>query len=56
MLAMIDRLRDLYYQYYNQFMTWYSAADEMTQITVIVISGLAVFVLVGIIFLSKLSK
>jgi len=29
-MTMIDRLNDLYYEYYNQFMTWYNAADEFT--------------------------
>ena len=51
---MIDRLKDSYYEYYNQFMTWYSAADEFTQIAVFVIAVLAVFLLLGIMFLSKL--
>lgn len=53
---MIDRLKDLYYQYYNQFMTWYNAADDVTQIAVVVASGLAVAVLLGLIFLSKITK
>lgn len=56
MMSVIDILRDLYFQYYNQFMTWYGAADALTQIAVIVISGLAVLVLLGIIVLSRFTK
>jgi len=53
---MIDRLKDLFYEYYNQFMTWYNAADYFTQIAVVVVAFLAVFFLLGIMFLSKVSK
>ena len=52
---MIDKLKDLYYEYYNPFMTWYNAADEITQIAVVVSVSLAVFFLLGLIFLSKLT-
>ena len=36
---MIDRLMDLYQQYYSQFITWYNAADFFTQVVVLVISA-----------------
>ena len=53
---MIDRLKDLFYQYYNQFMTWYNTADDLTQIAVLVLSALTVLFLLAIIFLSKIMK
>jgi hypothetical protein len=30
MMSMLDRLIDILHRYYNQFMTWYNAADEFT--------------------------
>jgi hypothetical protein len=53
---MIDSLKYFYYQYYNQFMAWYSAADDVVQIAVVVTSGLVILSLLAIIFLSKLTK
>lgn len=53
---MITELKDFIYQYYNQFMTWYDAADDLTQVAVLVASGLAVLFMLGLIFLSKVTK
>lgn len=56
MISMTDRLKDLYYEHYNQFMTWYNEADDVTQIGVIVIASFAVFIIFGTLFISKISK
>ena len=53
---MVTKAKDLFYQYYNQFMIWYNAADDVTQIAVLVASGVTVLFLLGIIFLSRLTK
>jgi hypothetical protein len=53
---MVTKAKDLLYQYYNQFMTWYHAADDVIQIAVLVVSGVTVLFLLGIIFLSRLTK
>ena len=53
---MITELKDLFYQYYNQFTTWYNAADDVIQVAVLVVSGVTVLFLLGIIFLSKITK
>ena len=56
MISMVTKAKDLFYQYYNQFMTWYNAADDVTQIAVLVASGVTVLFVLGIIFLSRLTK
>jgi len=56
MISMVTKAKDLFYQYYNQFMIWYNAADDVTQIAVLVASGVTVLFLLGIIFLSRLTK
>ena len=53
---MVTKAKDFFYQYYTQFMTWYHAADDVIQIAVLVVSGVAVLFLLGIIFLSRLTK
>jgi hypothetical protein len=53
---MVDRLIDLYHQYYDQFMTWYSALDFFTQVGVVVGSGVVVLLIFGVIHLSKITK
>jgi hypothetical protein len=53
---MITELKGLFYQYYNQFITWYDAADDLTQVGVLVASGVAILFMLGFIFLSKISK
>jgi len=55
-ISMTDRLKDLYYEHYNQFMTWYNAADDVTQIGVIVIASFSVFIIFGTMFISKITK
>lgn len=56
MISMITQLKDLFYQYYNQFTAWYNAADDVIQVAVLVLSGVAVLFTLGIIFLSRLTK
>jgi hypothetical protein len=53
---MIDRLMELYHQYFNQFTTWYNASDFFTQVIVFVISGIAVLLILGVFFMSKALK
>ena len=53
---MLDKLMDLYHQYYSQFMTWYQAADDLTQYVVIISSGVVVLILIFFIVLSKIIK
>jgi hypothetical protein len=53
---MLDKLMDLYHQYYSQFMTWYQAADEFTQYVVIIVSGVFVLMMILFIVLSKITK
>jgi hypothetical protein len=56
MMSMVTKAKDLFYQYYNQFMTWYNAADDVIQIAVLVVSGVTALFVLGIIFLSRLTK
>jgi hypothetical protein len=53
---MLDRLMDLYHQYFNQFMTWYNASDFLTQVVVLVILGVVVLCIIGFIMMSKTTK
>jgi len=55
-MSMVTKAKDLFYQYYNQFMTWYNAADDVIQIAVLVASGVTALFVLGIIFLSRLTK
>ena len=56
MMSMVTKAKDFFYQYYNQFMTWYNAADDVIQIAVLVVSGVTALFVLGIIFLSRLTK
>ena len=53
---MIDNLIASYHQYYAQILTWYHAADLLTQYAIIVASGIAVFLLSMMMVLSRITK
>ncbi len=53
---MIDRLTDLYNQYYSHFMMWYNAASDYTQIAVMLASGVVVLIIMSMIFLSRVTR
>ena len=53
---MIDKMMDLYHQYYDQITTWYNALDTYYQVVVLVISGVSVLLIIAFIHLSKITK
>ena len=53
---MIDQLASLYHQYYSQITIWYHAADALTQYSILIASGIFVFLLSMIMALSKMTK
>ena len=53
---MVDRVREIFEQYYDQFMTWYDGLETAMQYGVIVGIGFIVFLILILIFLHKITR
>ena len=53
---MINRITDLFNQYYSQFMEWYNGLEQAFQYGVIVAFFLVAFTVIVFFMLSKISK
>jgi len=53
---MIDKVIDIYNQYYNQFITWYNGLEESLKYMFIIAVGFMIFLVFVLLFLSRISK
>jgi len=53
---MIDRLTMMYQGLYAHFLSWYQAADLLTQYVIIIVSALIAFLLSVFMILSRITK
>lgn len=56
MMTMIEKMMELYQQYYTQVMTWYQASDALTQYVVLCASGIVLFLLSITMVLSRITR
>ncbi len=55
-MTMIEKMMELYQQYYTQVMTWYQASDALTQYVVLCASGIVLFLLSITMVLSRITR
>jgi len=53
---MVDKVVNLYHQYYEQFVVWYNGLEPAAQYGFIIVVGIAVFLIVVLFALVKLTR
>lgn len=53
---MIDKIKDLFYDYYDQVVVWYEGLDQVSQYGVAFFALIAAFAVIVFFMLSRLTK
>jgi len=53
---MIDLMTGMFHQYYDQLITWYSGAGNLTQYAVMMAAGITFFMITVFMILSRITK
>ena len=53
---MIEKLTEMYHQYYNQIMVWYNNLDEIQQVGVLFVCFVTIAVAAALLLLSRIIK
>lgn len=53
---MVDKIKDLFYDYHDQFILWYEGLDEVSQYGLTFFAFVAAFAIIVFFLLSRITK